>query len=396
MADMTSLTPKTIETAVRSVFDFEIASNACQKYPLLGWLISRYGKKTKNGKGIGIPDDGILGGLSIPAAERKEIKSHTWEPAIHTGLPADLTKRMAWYDTTPTDTTGGAAGGLSRIQRPKFRRTDYTSPIVLAKRDLDTLKVAYGKAVAEGNTPMADAIANDVTDLATIQAVEVMVNQIGSINSDLWAISSDYPTDESLLLWDKQHSLHSMCGTDNSYGGVDRALAANAHWRGNKVTTKLPADISYLFNFVQYNGLGLNNKANRPNLWTCGNVIFPIFKDQAIARNLKVYSGDEIPDVPVYGQKQEAIKINNDTYIINDPSCPTAGVNGATKNALVMLSTDKMLFSFFGDNSFKVDKFFDQSKILGSAQALTSTLTTILGIWTKQPWSHVWLDDVGG
>jgi hypothetical protein len=404
MADLTTLTPRTIETAVRSQFDNEIASNACQKHPVLGFIVMKYGNKKKGNKmGIGIPDDGILTGLKLSSPERKEIKSHTWEPAIHTGLPTNLTVKKTWYDNSANDSANANAaanGPLSRIKRPKFCRTDYATPIKVYKRDIAQIQAAFGRAMKSGNTAQADKLANDVTEICTNAAVENLINQMETINSELWAITSDYPTDESLKLWDKQHSFRSMCDTDNSYGGIDRAVAGNEMWQGNLYASKLPADIDYLFNFVQYNGadgsgMGLSNKGNRPNLWAVGNVLFPMFKAQAKARDLKIYSGDEIPDVPVFGQKQEAIQLNNGTFIINDPSCPTKGVNGATKNALLMLDTDKMVTSFFEDKSFKVTPFFDLSQIPGSAEALASEIQTEMGIWTRHPWAHVWLEDVG-
>jgi hypothetical protein len=127
-----------------------------------------------------------------------------------------------------------------------------------------------------------------------------------------------------------------------------------------------------------------------------GNVLFPIFKAQAEKNNMKVYSGDEIPGLPVFGQKQEAIKLNNNTLIINDHNCPAKGIDSATKNVMVCLDPEDLVLSFFPGSAFNVDAFVDESK-LGRAkrEAMSSEIRTELGAWWPNPKSLVWFEDVG-
>ncbi len=400
MGDSPKLTPQTIENAVQSVLDMEIISNAVDKHPTLGFLLGRAGVQGK-ANGIKLPDDGILSDGGVEGPDRRAIASHTWEPAIHTGLPVDDTKRMVWYDTAPADNNNdGTKGLLSRIKRPRFCRTDLSTPVQVWDRDIEQMRNAYGRAAKAGNESVAAKLADDLRDIVKGVVVEKTLVQLVNIDTDLWKSAAlGIPTSEDEPLWDHQHSWASMCHDDNQYGGKDRSLPANAHWKGNTIAEHLPADIDAIKNYVQYSngasGLRLSSKGIRPNLWVVGTVLFPIFEAQARARNLHIYSGEEIPGVLVYGQKQEAIKLNAETLIICDPSCPTKGVNGATKNAMLQLSTGRLVVSALPGKNFRLSNLEQLGKRPGEPKALYGTLDTELGVWTRHPWAHVWAEDVG-
>lgn len=401
MPDSTQLPSRDIHQVVQEAFDFEIISNAVKDEPLVGYLLAKHGTKiTGKNKSIGIkiPDDGILTGKGLSAPKRKEIKSHTWEPLLYTGLPATGTKAMAWYDTTPDDNSGGANGPLSRMARCRFRRTDLRTPVVAWLRDMRQMKHQFAVAMRAGNTAAADMIATDITDLCKVASVEKMIGQLKEWAAMLWDTNpeTNHPTDEDADLWDKQHSMYSVSGVDNFYAGRARDSETNAYLRGNRVTVNVGMDLQGLFDHMQYGPLGLKSLGIMPKLWIAGDVLFPVFKAQAAKNNLKIYQGDSIPGLPVFGQQQEAIRLNANTLIINDGRCPAKGRNGATKNALVCMDPDDLVLSFFPGSAFNLDAFVDESQLgRGKREAMSSEIRTELGSWWPNPKSLVWFEDVG-
>lgn len=62
---------------------------------------------------------------------------------------------------------------------------------------------------------------------------------------------------------------------------------------------------------------------------------------------------------------------------------------------MLCLSTDRLVVSFFPDAQFSVNEFERLGNRPQQPEALYSALRTELGIWTREPWSHVWHDDIG-
>lgn len=396
MANNTELTTADIRTVVQNVMDYELVANANEKMPFLGFMLAKYGTKDK--QGLRIPDDGILASAKVSAIKRREIQSHTWEPIMYTGLPADDTKVMAWYDTTAdvSENASTATSPLGRTVRPRFRRTNKETPVLIWKRDLEQLQNAYRQARATGNRAAASAITKDVRDLVQLAVTEKYQLQLKGWNADIFGGTDQVPTTSTNLLWDKQYSLRAAMGTSGMFAGIDRDVAGNEFAHGNVVTSNIPADIDYLYDYMQYTGLALSNYAIEPTLWLCGNVLFTKFKAQAKEKNIKVFTGEAIPDMPSFGQKREVLLYNGRIWIVNEPSLASKGMNNATKSPLICLDPEQIVVSFFPGKSFALSEFDDESKRAGGRKALAAVIETEVGFWYPNPFGMgVYFEDVG-
>ena len=395
MANSTQVQASDISQVVQSKMDMNLISNTCPIMPMMGLMFALSGVK-KNGKGIGIPEDGVVTGAKLSRAERNKIvESHTYEPSIDVDI--DYTadgKDMAWNDTMPTRSNWTTTGPLSHVRKPRFRRSNRIDPIFVSLREIEQIKNAMKSASARGNTIALSRIAADLTDVVAVQTAKVWENQIKLINSRFW--DQGFPADEDQYIWNRQHSLYSMCKTTGMYGGWDRSQATGAFLQGNMVTQNMPADFEYLANYAYYGAGGprLQSIGANIDVWAVGDNLFSQFKSQAKARNFNVFDKLEIPGVPTFGEKNQTIQWGS-SWIVYDPSCPSKGINGATKNVMAGIDSCAMVISFVPGKIWRVYPVDDESERQGGRQGLASQLEVEYGMWLTQPRRCVYFQDIG-
>lgn len=373
--------------------------------PLVYMVIAKDGTKKGNidspGSGTGIYGLGrfatgsLLSGIPMSKVRRETVlNSDKYMPIIQTTLPAvGDGKVLTQRDTMPQRTAWTTNHPASYFKRPMFKWCERVDPIKVPKKDIRRTR---------SSAPNEKAANVAVGDLFKVETESVLSTHLQWWNTKFWGTdqvvgTSPYlqgPSNQDADVWDNIPSLANACYASNIYGGVDRSLSANTFWRGNYVATQQPAVLSDLVNYANYT-LGCAKKGNGINLLLCGATLFPRFADECRAKGGTVYY-DGLPNMGEYGFTRPIARFNN-TYVIYDPECPdVAHASGAyTTNAVAGLNLDTFTIGISPDANFTVDEPFDQSKVEGGDDAVTSNIRTELFIACEAPSVNVWFNNVG-
>jgi hypothetical protein len=192
----------------------------------------------------------------------------------------------------------------------------------------------------------------------------------------LWGTTgAGAPTNEDNDTWDVPHSLQNAIHDSNTYGGVDRSLAANAYFRGNRTTAAFQADFESLINYCNYD-LGLAKKGTGIDLLLVDGTNFKKAKSEAKAKGQTVISNGGIPEYGAFGFKRELVKIDN-TWVVYDPECPA--------NHVAALNMETWTVAIHPDANFKVTTPFDQTQIEGGDDAQAGQVRTEVMVVCEVP-----------
>lgn len=351
----------------------------------------------------------ILSGLPLSKPRREEIlSSDKYMPIIQKLLPAASDgKVMGQRDSLPKRSGWDVNYPAQYVTRPYFKWVERADPIEVPKKDIRRTKTKYGKD--------GQGASLAIGDMFKFESESVLSTHMQWWNQHFWGTDTTAtgttdptahgPSNVDAEVWDDLYSLGASCKDSNVYAGLDRGVTANAFWKGSYVTTAKPAVLEDIINFVNYqlpNG-GLAKKGNGVNLILCGASLFPQFWSEAKAKGQACYSaGDGLPEMAEVGFKRAAIRFNN-TIVLYDPECPDKlhANNGGTPgsvystNHLACLNLDTFTLAFHPDANFTVDEVFDQSRVKGGDDSLTSNIRTenIFGI--EAPSMNAYLTNVG-
>lgn len=341
--------------------------------PTLEFFFALAGDK-KDADGLGRPKSGIvLSSLGVAKAQTERLMAERiYLPTIQTTKPsASDQKVMTDYDNDPTvpawETTNAP---LSRITQPRFKFCRIKMPYKIPHSEVRT---AINTSRTEGETAAA------IRSVYDLEVKSRMATHCENWNQRLWgSTGTGYPSDEDATCWDNIHSLANALKADNTYGGVDRSLAANSWWRGNYNTTANSQTWEDRINYCNYD-LGFAARGHGVQLIVVGGTLFKKAKAEAKAEGYQLFSNG-IPEYPEFGFKREVVRIfsgNRPVYIIYDPEVPSG--HGA------FLDPSTWTVAIHRDANFKVSTPADQTKVEGGDEADTGTINTELLICCEVP-----------
>lgn len=362
--------------------------------PTVAWLIAMNQLGVKKGfQQIGRPDSkGLLVGAAAVGSPNKEtvLNTTTYRPFEIIGYPStSINQVIGQYGTMPlmpnadTDTTESYAA------RPFFRYTELATPLFVWRKSIDLTKSS-----TRGENP---DVRKAVGNLFTMETTQKAKTHAEGWNNMFWG-SGNAPSNVDSMYWSSQYSFDSALSASNTYAGVNRALSANAYFRAQRVTALQPASLVHLTNFTRFditNGIhkyGLRGKM----LFVVGLTLFAQFLNEARAKGAgTIITGDKIPGMPQHGfQESTVIKVDDMTYCICDPSVPTNGVNGATKNVVMALTVPTWTVAIRPERNWTTGKWTDLTEHEGGKDAYKNQIRTELMLACEAPRLNFWFEDV--
>lgn len=355
--------------------------------PLLELFFALHDGGKDGADGLGRPkmDPGFSAPIVGKGGVKREkiFKEREYLPTIQVSKP-DKTevKKMADYDVDPTVpnwTTTNAP--LGRFKQPRFKFSRSKMPYKVPHSEIRT---AQDGATTEGQ---AKAAIRSVYDSEVVTREAVLCEQL---NDELWGVNGQpgSPTDEDAVTWDHIHSLEQAINTTGIYGGVDRALAANAWFRGNRIETANTDTFAQRIDHCNYT-LGMASKGGGVQCVVVGETQFRKAKAEAKAESFQLMTNG-IPEMAEFGFKREVIRIfsgNRPVYILWDPACPAG--HGA------FLDPSTWTVAIHPDKNFKISTPADQTKVEGGAEADTGTIEVELMLACEVPSFNAYFTNLG-
>jgi len=281
------------------------------------------------------------------------------------------------------------------FKRPSFGKTEYATPYKVSKKAMRWQKnLLNGLSRSEKEAALSSLLQSSIDEARVPHLTRIARELIG-----IQTIGDMGPSDQSATVWDHQLSLAASCHASNVYGEVDRSMAENDWWRGNRVTDHRAANVLDLFNEGNYT-LGCSDIGLPIQLGFCGPSLFPQFVSQALANGGKIVYTEKQPEFGMFGIKRQIVQVN-DMFVIYDPQIPDkkridprTGTYFPT-NAFMAVNPDTITVAFDPEAKFTVDEPFDQTKIEGGQNAFTGQIRTEIVVCNEAPKGSVYWEDVG-
>jgi hypothetical protein len=353
--------------------------------PFFEFLTAKTGDKT-GADGLGRPKSGLVisGVESAKARTERMFAERIYYPLVQTSNPTQGDeKSMTDYDNDPVASNWETESPLSRFTQPAFKFVRRKAPYKVPHSEVRTAKATAGNA--EGQAAKAIQSVYDA-EIKSRMAVHCQ-----SWNEMLWGTHASFPlgrpTTETDNTWDCLFSIAEAIDDNNVYGGVDRALAANSWWRGNKITAATSAVFADIIDYCNYD-LGMAAKGMGVDLIIVGAALFKIAKAEAKAEGYQMFS-EGIPEWPEFGFKREVIRIfsgGRKVYVIYDPECPASH--------LAALNLNTWTLAVHPDSNFKISTPSDQTKNEGGDEADTGTIATEIMLCCEVPQMNAYFTNV--
>lgn len=360
--------------------------------PTLEFMFALNGGDKTGSEGLGRPKSGIMvGALNGVANARREkiFAERQYGITIQTTAPSTSeVKSMSDYDSDPTVPDWSNTGApLKRFKQPRFK---------FARKKI-AYKVPHSEmrtAVTSGKDSPADA-AKAIVSVYDSEVKNKMATLCKEINQELFATAGTvgtndqgYPTDEDANTWDHIHSFKYALGGSslaNTYGGVDRSVAANSYWYGNTDSTTRNWTFEQLINYCNYD-LSMIDLGLGVQILAVGKDLMKKAKSEAKSESYQLMTNG-IPEFPEYGFKREVVRIysgERPTYIYYDPQVPSK-IGGAATNYVIAIDPSTWTTAIHPDSNFKVSTPADQTKVEGGDEADTGTIAAEILIACEVP-----------
>lgn len=299
------------------------------------------------------------------------------------------------YTATPYVTLSSAGVSFDQhFTRPFTKWVERADPILVYKKPQRRAKnLMAGASRGDKEAAIGELYKTAIDDARGVH--------LGWWAKGMWGVltSSDTgPSNQGAEVWDNPQSVPAACHTTNVYAGVDRSVAGNTFWNGNRTTVHRAAVLEDLFNEANYTNqcaaIGMGVK-----VMLCGPSLFPTFMAQA--RNA---GGTILNDGPAdwakFGVKQPIAQFN-DMFVICDFTCPDkANIDPRTgslytKNGLLAFNPDTFTAAFSPEAKFSVDEPFDLTKTQNGLDALKTQMRTEMLFMCELPKGNQYWEDVG-
>lgn len=379
MADSSQIR-NNLNALIQANLSSSLKNTGFNRLVLLYFLLGKDGQK-EGAEGLGLPKTAVfVSGVNTAKARKQQILSaREYMPIIQNEFPdIDDGKVVGMYDTMPqrTDWTNKTPAGY--FTRPRFKWVERIEPYKVPNKEI---RVTSGTASKGQEINGWKA----VTSLFNAETESVLAIHLNWWNQSFWGTTgSGSPGDQEATVWDNVFSLEQAIHDTNVYGGVDRNLAANAYFQGNRDTTAREADFETLINYCNYD-LELSKKGSGIDLMLVGAANFKKAKREAKDKGGLVNLPDGIPNFGRFGFKRDIVQIDN-TWIVYDPEAPATHV--------AALNLDTWTFAVHPDANFKVSSPFDMSQIEGGDDAQVGTLRTEIMLACEVPSFNAYFTNV--
>lgn len=380
----TVIGPSTINTMVQDNIGDTITSVLFPRFVLLYLMFRKDGNKN-GAKGLGRPtvngqpNTGIVvAGRKVDMPEKEQVMGALeFKPLIQFKELGDYTANItALHDNDPSVEAWEDNQFESTLVRPSFRWTVKSTPIECSLMNMRMTKAAVGSTERKA----WQAIGN----IWMKQSDHALSQHCRSLNGELTggttpSTTTDAPASVTSDLWSKQYSIPSILGTSNNYAGIDRSLAANAWWRGGANTTSQSLNLREMINYARYTvpvlapggatlQTGLNSLGLMPDVFIMGNDLFPAALAQAASLSGQIIHSGGFPDMPEFGYDRQAIIVDGNIVVINEPNWPTGTV--------CALSLDTFFIAIHPDANFTATEPFRQNQVAGGHRSFAATIET--------------------
>lgn len=326
--------------------------------------------------------DGLIGGSNVVAdkARREQILGNPLEVhvRVQTGGVGGH-KFMGARDTGPTISSPTTNHHAAKTKTAKFRHTKLHSPLLLWNTD------------TEVNPPSGGMGQYGFTNVVREGSSIAFQDHVDAL---LPVLYDGLPSDQTAEVWDSPFGLSSVCGTDNSYGGIDRT--AGTFWDGRKVTDATAASLDMVDQ--AHIDLGVLDYGDGATVMLCHRAAYHQIKAEALAKG-----GSAL--VMVRPGSREALKLGltreafwyGSVLFVYDPWLKN--YYGNTDTAENDLSTSCMLLTL-GDFVFQTMRGFNfrvpnsltdlEAVAMGGNDAKYGLLKTHFRWWCEAPWNQVW------
>jgi hypothetical protein len=229
-------------------------------------------------------------------------------------------KSMSDYGTNPVQGASEDKAVLKRFDGPLARTCWRNRILKVWHSDRD-----YASANGGGDKVQANRAIRSVYEVEQKDGLAAMALGFEKM---LMGTHPDFPngapTDTSLTKWDSLFSIANTIHDSNTYLGVNRALAANAYFRGKRTTTaRSPVLEDLLWEALMTDGI--LDTGGYIDLVITGKALFQKFWKEAQSKGFQQVFVDDIPDVQKFGTKRQAIAFGFNgriVYVLVDPHCP--------------------------------------------------------------------------
>lgn len=340
-----------------------VRDNVLDAMPTLDWMLALSGDMNE-GEGVGRPDSSLVIG-KMPGAKvnrEKMMAERIYYPIIHdynpdTIIASDL-KAMDDYDNNPQVTDWENRGPLSGFVEPRVKFFRHKMPWKVPHTDERTAVGSNKGRAAQSAQAIKSPYEVEIKKKSGVMARSISQMMFGKHPS----FPTGAPSNEDSRQWDCCHSFANALGTTNTYCGLDRTVAANAHWVGSTIATATPAVAKNMLNYSLFT-LGWLDKGYVPDLMVCGATPFQKFEAEADGKTMKVVNG-EVQGMPKFGFKGKIIEAwfgHSPTYIIYDPMCQDT-VKGDATNYVYLFNTGTWTTAFRSGGNFTIEGPYDLSK----------------------------------
>lgn len=285
------------------------------------------------GQKVGDLAIGRINGASAPRRENL-FKAREYLPLIKT-TKVDKTqaKDMDDYDNDPVvPDWDGASKPLGRFTQPRFKFSRIKMPWAVPHSEMETASPGSGSPEAQAATAIKSVYDSEIKDRHAALCERV--------NDRLFGIASQSgaPTDEDLVTWDSIHSIQNAINTTNTYGGLDRSLAANEWWRGKRYTSAWTGTFEDMIDYVNYD-LGFLKKGLGVQIILVGGALMKRAKAEARAAGPSWHVVSPKAPEPKYGFTREMVCIyagNREVFVVYEPAMDDVDTAAGTKNAFAI------------------------------------------------------------
>jgi hypothetical protein len=308
-------------------------------------------------------------------------------------------KSMTDYDSGPTQGSSTDKAVLKRFDGPVARMVWRERILKVWHSDRDKASYLGGGDKAAANKAIRSTYDVEFKDGIAAMGLGIELMLMGT-HPDF---PTGAPTDTSATQWDALYSIYNMIDTTNTYLGINRSTAANAYWRGNKVTAARNAVLEdLLWEYWQTNRT--IKTGGFANLVVCGNNNYQKFWNEAQLKGYKMISNDQVPNKLQFGAKQQVIQYlfgSQVIYVLCDPNMPEYDTNGDlwTSNTqtfsyghVYILNTKSFTIIFRGGKNFAKTKWINKAEAdpEGGEKADVANLDTELQVICEIPsWNMV-------
>lgn len=313
--------------------------------PVVEWIIG-VNATNKDAMQIGLPSSTVVIGqmASNGPVTRREIQKEGQYRFLNKARGKSIDdgdeKSKTDMDTTPIMGASEDKDVLKRFDGPVARMVWRQRAMKVWHSSRDYAKNNSGGDKQRANEAVQDVYDVEAKDTYAVMALGIEAMLFGTHPS----FSTGAPTDTSATRWDCLHSFANIFGVSNTIYGVNRALAANAYFRGAcpNPTASRAAVLEDLLTEITFQHRTFNT-GGYTDMAVCGPGNFQKFRREAQDKGYKMISNDKVPGKLEFGTKQEVIEFkfgSRTVYVLCDPNCPEYDSNG------VLITTASQTFSY--------------------------------------------------